>query len=308
MKNKKIFLTAALMMSFVLTACGSKPTQIYNFASGREGGMYYEYSNLLNGFITADEPKMNVMVLATAGTDANLTLISDDIVDFAIVQNNMIQKDIEEGKEIDYSAVSALYIEACQIVVSEDSDISTVADLAGKRVSVGEAESGTLITAEHVLSSEGLTFEDMTTYNLTYADSVQALKDGDLDAFFLVAGTPTSVIKDLCDEADIRFVSLSSDEIASITGNYSGYCEYTIPGGIYTGVDEDTLVLGVKAILIAADDVPADTVEDMLGVLYDHKDDMNALLNSDVLSYEFGSEDLPIELHEGAKTFFDNIR
>ena len=106
-----------------------------------------------------------------------------------------------------YSAVGTLYTEACQIVVTRESGITSIRDLAGKRVSVGAENSGVTRNAEQILQANGLTLDKLKVSRLSFADSAAAMERGDLDAFFCTAGAPTNAVAELAEKTDIRLIS-----------------------------------------------------------------------------------------------------
>ena len=167
----------------------------------------------------------------TAGSVANLRLISDGYIDLAIVQADLLSdaynatgaftdKKYQKG----YKAVASLYTEACQIVVRNDSGITSVDDLINKTVSVGASESGTEKNAEQILKMSGIADELINKVNMDYTEAAAKLKNGDIDAFFCTAGTRTGVIEQLSKECDISLISLDDKCIDKMLSAYS-LCE-----------------------------------------------------------------------------------
>lgn len=147
---------------------------------------------------------MNVIVKNTAGSQANLRLLNDGFIDMAIVQSDMLSEavngtdDFKGSPVSDVRAVAALYMEDFQIVVRADSDIESIADLAEKRISLGEDGSGVAKNAEYILNSAGISMNMVNTCYMNYQQSAEALKDGEIDAFFAVLGAPADVISQAC--------------------------------------------------------------------------------------------------------------
>ena len=179
----------------LLVGCGGKTADNTNptrFGTGGTGGMYYHYGTELAKLIQSDGKGYKLDVKTTAGAAANLRLLREKFLDIAIVQSDTLSNAVngtgiftEIGPGVGYAAVAGLYTEACQIVVSANSEIKTVNDLVGKKVSVGEKESGVIQNAEQILMAHGLTFEMIEPSYLSFADSAKALESGKIDAFFV---------------------------------------------------------------------------------------------------------------------------
>ena len=211
----KIF--ALLLLAVAFAGCGTIDTgSTLKFGTGDKGGKYYLYgTNFAKAFSTENQ-KPAFEVKNTAGSAANLRLLGEGFLDAAIVQSDMLADAlagqgmfVEKGAGTGYAAIAGIYTEACQIVVAADSDIQSVNDLAGKRISLGEKESGVLQNARQILSSHGLTEEITEPSYLSFTDSAAALERGEIDAFFCTAGTPTNAISELTKKMPIRLLSIS---------------------------------------------------------------------------------------------------
>ena len=168
MKKHLCFFLCSLLV--FLTGCSH--SQTIRFGAADIGGMYYSFANSYSGFASKDNESYKFEVKNTAGSAANLRLLSDHYIDLGIAQTDLIQ-DAYNGRNAfennicrGYKAVSSLYTEACQIVVRNDSDIQTLDDLQGRKVSIGAAESGTERNAKEILSFSGLNDQLVETVNL----------------------------------------------------------------------------------------------------------------------------------------------
>lgn len=149
-----------------------------------------------------------------------------------------------------YSAVAALYPEPVQIVVKADSGITSVSDLAGKTVSVGEEDSGTQENAAQILQAYGLASNMLRVQNMTYAEAAKALSEGSIDAMFCTAGAPAQVITDLAGNTPVNLLSIEGQQSALLTGAYGFYTKIVIPAGTYNGQDSDVTTLAVQSVLL----------------------------------------------------------
>jgi len=249
--------------------------------------------------------KSNVEELADG--NAELAFCQSDVMAYAYNGTNLFENPIDC-----FSTVAALYMEDVQIVTTDPS-IKTVADLAGKNVSVGAAGSGVYFNAVDILSAYGLGDLDadgkFTKINATYqsfGDSADSLKDGKIDAAFIVAGAPTTAIMDLSTTKAAYLVSLDDAHIDELLAASPYYTKHVIPAGTYNGQDENVATFGIKCLLCVSENMSDDLVYEITSILYENRDRLKDL--HPALSYAsqtgFMYEDLPIELHPGAERYY----
>lgn len=310
MKKRKrtlaLAFAAAALASLLLAGCRKGASQIRMGTAG-EGGNYYSFGQSFRKYLEDDIEGLSVEVRATAGSAANLRLLTDKgkYLDLAIAQADVISDDIAGGNK-GYSAIAGLYTEACQVVTLDGSGIETVRDLRGKRVSVGEAESGSEKNAWQILQAYGLSADMVEAVNLNYADAADALGSGEIDAFFCTVGVQTTTVEQLAKKAPVRLLDVSGPEAQALTETYPYYTPYTIPAGTYTGQDSDVGTLGVKSILIASDGLSADMVKQITGCLYGHAQDLEYVVPVDFeLDPAQATKDVPVPFHPGAQAYYE---
>ena len=173
LRRKTALIMAFLFVLAALTACGQKGR--LRIGTAGEGGNYNSLGKALSQTLQKDPYKINVEVKTTAGSAANIRLLSQDYLELAIAQSDVIDEmyagTLDTQAMKGYSAIASLYPEPVQIVVRADSGIASVSDLAGKKVSVGEADSGTQKNAAQILQAYGLTSNMLTVQNMTYAEA-----------------------------------------------------------------------------------------------------------------------------------------
>lgn len=307
MKKKALCLIVSLML-FVLSSCSDN--DIISFGTGNIGGNYYSYGNALSQLLKSDNDKYSVNVRTTAGSAANLRLIQQGFLDIAIAQSDTLL-DASAGKGsfekmpcTGVRAVAGLYTEECQIIVPADSDIMTAEDLYGKKISVGEKESGVTRNAEHILMANGLSFDMIDEQYLSFSDSAEALEKGKIDAFFCTAGAPTTAVAELSKSFPVRIISLDEKTISKIVNNYSGYIRCTIPASTYAGQDSEVSTVGVKAVLVAGSKVTDDTAYQVVKTLFEHKSEMRYATSADELDSDFAVSGIPVPFHSGAAKWY----
>jgi TRAP transporter TAXI family solute receptor len=154
-----------------------------------------------------------------------------------------------EGKEPakDLRTIAALFEEHIHLVALKDSDINSVADLKGKRVSLDEPGSGTRVDALLILEANGLSEADITAEDLKPGPSAEALRNGKIDAFFIVAGYPTGAIVELASAVPTKLVPIEGDGAKALTDKYQFFALSEIPAGTYEGVDAaPTVAVGAQ--------------------------------------------------------------
>lgn len=254
---------------------------------------------------------VTVTAQATGASAENIRLLRDKKADIAFTQNdiaeyaaagtNMFQQD---GKIDSFQALGALYDETIQIVVSADSNIKSVADLKGKRVSVGAPGSGTEINAQQILEAYGLTFDDTQLQRLSFADSAKAIQDGKLDAAFQTAGTPTAAITELAATTGVKIIPIDNDKIDAIIAKYPYYVKTTVPANTYQTVPEEVTTVSVKSMLLIRSDLDEDLVYKVTKAIFDNTDKLGHAKAKEIkLDSVLSGVSIPI--HPGAKKYFD---
>ncbi len=309
MKMKKILslvMVAALMLA--LAACGgaSKMTM----GTGSTSGTYYAFGGVLAQYIK-NHAKVDVTVVSTDGSKSNIQGIDAGDYQLAAVQSDVMayawagSRSFEtDGAVTSFRVVAGLYAEAVQLVTMDPS-IKSVADLAGKNVSVGAPGSGVYFNAIDVLDAAGLTLDDINPQYQSFADSTDALKDGKIAAAFIVAGAPTAAITELCTTNSAYLVPIDGDIAATLMASSPFYTAYTIPANTYPGQTEDVLTVTVKATLIVSADADEETVYNLTKAIFDNVDAIAAENGKGKeLSIENATSGMAAPFHPGAAKYF----
>ncbi len=310
LKRKLLALTIAFVMLLSLMGCGSADSVI-KFGAAGVGGVYSTFANAYAQL--ASEEGMEIAVKSTAGSVANLRLLSENYIQFAIAQADLTHDayyglgSYENKPLTGYSAVAALYTEACQIIVKADSSITSVEDLLHGTVSVGAENSGSERNALQILQAYGLSKDLVSCQNLDYADAAEALKNGQIDAMFCTTGTPTSVVEGLSEACDIRLLSLDDEHIHLLESSYDFFSTYVIDAGTYKGQDGDVTTVGVQALLLANDTLDNATVEKLTGILFDKSQGLQYGVTIDLqLDPKAAVDNATIPLHPGALAYYES--
>ena len=275
--------------------------------AGGTGGTYYPLSN---EFKTVVEGNSNyrLNVQSTGASVENVGSLSNGEADFALIQNDIAYfakngEGIEafEGNQIDtLRGVATLYPETITLVTLADSGITELADLSGKTINTGDLGSGTQVNALQILEAAGI--EDFNEQNASFSQAADQLRDGDVDASFVVGGWPVGAIEDLANTNDIRIIPISGDQRDSVKEAASWFADDTIPGGTYTGVEEDVETVAVQAMIATRSGLSAETVEAVTAAIFDNLDELTT--KTDFISVDSAQDGMSIELHEGAAAYF----
>ena len=326
---KKVFsLILALGLIASLTACGggnasgnetgdSAPaasTAKLRFVTGGESGTYYAFGSVIAQHAT-NNTNVSVTGLVGNGSKSNVEELADGNAELAFCQSDVMAyayngTNLFEEPIDCFSTVAALYMEDVQIVTTDPS-IKTVADLAGKNVSVGAAGSGVYFNAVDILSAYGIGDLDadgkFTKINATYqsfADSADALKNGQIDAAFIVAGAPTTAVADLATTKSVNLVSLDDEHIAKLLESSPYYTKCVIPAETY-GMAGDVTTVGVGAVVLVRDDVSEDAVYALCADIFDNAASLvDTHAKYGEISLDYGASMTAVPYHAGAAKYF----
>ena len=264
-----------LALALMLTVSCSAMAELI-FTTGGTSGTYYAYGNVLAQYIT-NNTDIPVTAIAGNGSAANIDLLDLNDAQLGFVQNdvanyayNGIRFEQYEGMPVDtFTALAALYAETVQVVTCNP-EIKTVADLKGKNVSIGSSGSGVYFNALDFLAGYGMTEADIVPQYLSFGDSAEALKDGKIDAAFVVAGAPTPAVTDLCTTKGAYLINLDDEAIAKMQEINPSYAKAVIPAGTYEGIDEDITTVAIKATIIANSEVSEDDAYTIVSAIFEN--------------------------------------
>ena len=311
MKKRLIAVMAlVLLMTCVLAACSGGTTKM-TMGTGGTTGTYYAFGGVLGQYIK-NHSGIEVTVVSTDGSKANIQGIDDGDYQLGTVQSDVMayawegtQSFAEDGKVNSFRVVGGLYAEAVQLITM-DPEIKSVADLAGKSVSIGAPGSGVFFNAVDVLTAAGLDYEnDIQAQYMSFGDSTDGLKDGKIDAAFIVAGPPTPAITELCTTNDAYLVPIDGDIAATLMANCPYYTVHSIPAGTYNGQTEDVDTVTVKATLIVSADADEEVVYNLTKAIFDNTDAIAAEnAKGTELSIENATSGMTAPFHAGAAKYF----
>lgn len=311
---KKVFIIFVSLLMALTVGCSKSANKNYVFATGGTSGTYYSFGGVIANLWNNNIEGLNITAQSTGASAENLRLINRGEAELAFVQNDVMDyayngTDMFEGEILsNFSAILTLYPEVVQIAATKSSGIRSIADMKGKRVSVGDAGSGTEFNAKQILEAYGLTFNDIRKSNLSFKESSDGLQNGTLDACFIVAGVPNAALQELSLSADMTLVPIGNTQIVEIISQYKYYTEVNIPVDTYNGVDVDTRAIAVKATIAVNNNIPEEEVYNMIKTIFDKQSDLSlAHAKGNELNIEEAPKGISIPFHPGAVKYYEEL-
>jgi len=302
----------ALLAGLVLSLGAA--AQNISIATGGTGGVYYPMGGGMAAVLSKHVPGMSATAEVTGGSVDNLKLIASGKPYIALTMADASQdayrgEDKFKGNKVPLRTLMVLYPNRMHVVSVEGRGINRMADLKGKRVSTGSPGSATEVMAFRVIEAAGLDKDkDLKRERLGVAESVNAMKDGKIDAFFWVGGLPTAAVSDLANTPGTKIKLIDhADAVAAMNKKYGNlYIEDAIPKTVYKGMDADNKQATVMNILVAHENMDEKTAYNIVKTIFDKRDDLIAVHKE---SENFKLENqktsaTPIPFHPGAVKYF----
>ncbi|AUD58054.1 MAG: TAXI family TRAP transporter solute-binding subunit [Gammaproteobacteria bacterium] len=315
MKIKKRFVAVGAAVTLTLSAAAMAAAPAFiNILTGGTSGVYYPIGVALSQLYGTGIEGSKTSVQATKASVENLNLLQAGRGELALALGDSVaaayQGDIDAGFKTPLDKIRVLasaYPNYIQIVANKESGIKTLADLKGKRISVGAPKSGTELNARAIFKAAGLSYEDMGKVEfLPYAESVELIKNRQLDATLQSSGLGMAAIRDLAATMAINFVEIPEDVIAKI--NNPAYQHGVIPASTYEGQTTDVSTVAIQNLLVTQSGVSDDLAYQMTKLMFEHLDRLgNAHSAAKAISLEKATKNLPIPLHPGAERYYKEV-
>ena len=328
---KAIFRKISIAAAFALTAlsaaaAGAQEISYFRIGTGGIGGTYYPVGGIVAQAISnppgsrpcekggsCGVPGLVAVVLSSHGSVANI-----DAIDSGQLESGFAQSDVaywahtgtgtymKKGRIGNLRAIASLYPESIHLVARKGLGLRSVLDLKGMRVSLDEPGSGTLVDARLILAAFGLTEKDIKPHYVKPSPAIDMMRDGELDAFFIVAGYPTKAVADLASEVGAELVPIEGPEIDVLVKKYSFFSHTVIPNRTYEGVGE-TKTISVGAQWLVSAELDEELIYGITKALWN--DITRGLLDSGhaagaAITLETALDGIAIPLHPGAERYY----
>lgn len=277
MKKFKAGLALLLATGAVFMTGCTQGRERFMFGTGGTAGTYYSYGGVLAQYMK-NYAGIKVTAVSTGASKVNLQSIQDGDFQLGFTQSDVMTYAWEgtrsfetDGGTQDFRVLGSLYPETVQLMTMND-DIQSVDDLKGKRVSIGEGGSGVYFNAMDVLNAAGITMDDIKPQYQSFEDSKEALKDGKIDAAFIVAAAPTTAITELATTNGMHLINIDGELCENLLEQCPYYQVQEIPANTYPKQKEVVRTVAVKATLVVSKDVSEEDVYKLTAAIFDHKD------------------------------------
>ena len=303
--------TSALMSPFVTPA--EAVTRYLVIGTGGTGGVWYPLGGAMANILTKTVPGMQVTAEVTGGSVDNITLIRTGKAELGFSMVDAAWDAYRgQGKfkeKVELRTLAVFYPQKNHVVTLEGNGIEKMADLRGKRVSVGSPGSGSEIIALRVLEAYGINADkDIIKQRLGVSEAVNALKDRKIDAFIHNAAIPIPAVTDLGATPNVRIKLIDHADIVGALNKKYGplYSAGTLPAKTYPGQERGATTVDVWAVLLTGDKTSDKVAYDTVKTLFEKKPDL-LLVARDAEYMTFGNQfsgNTPIPFHPGALKFF----
>ena len=314
MKRKALVISALALSAAVIAGAALAQGLNIAIATGGTGGVYYPLGGGMANLLSKYVPGVQATARVTGGSVDNLKLIGSQQSEVALVMvdaalDALKGDDKFKGNPVEVRTLMVLYPNRMHVVSIEGTGVEKMADLKGKRISTGSPGSATEVMAFRILEAAGIDKDkDVKRERLGVAESVNAMKDNKIDAFFWVGGLPTASVTDLANTPGTKIKLIDHAEVVAKMNQKYGqlYVEDTIPKSVYKGMDADNRQATVMNLLVAHEKMDDKTAYNIVKAVFDHKADLVAV-HKEAENFKLENQKAaasPIPFHPGAAKYF----
>ncbi|MGG4268260.1 TAXI family TRAP transporter solute-binding subunit [Peribacillus simplex] len=301
-EQQEISKPATLIQKQLISKGHDLKNRLLIIATGDMSGVYYSLGQRLSNMYE----KYNGAVSGTQVTHAsieNTELVSRHRAEIGFTSVDVL--DLPETDKSKLRALTALYSNYVQIVTTKQTDIDSLEDLVGKRISVCTTGSGTRLIAERILLETNLPLDQLNLSYLSFSQSAEALQNGTIDAAFFSSGIPNNEIAFTSKQTELTFIPISEAIIERLQEKYGVYTSNEIPSGTYKGMEKSVQTISIKNVLVTYDEMSDQHAYYLVKTLYQHLPELQHThpAASDI-SIEEATKQVPLDFHSGAMKFF----
>lgn len=325
--NKRFILGLAAAIGIFAQGAAAQDMAFFRIGTGGTAGTYYPIGGLIANAISnppgsraCDDggscgvPGLVATAVASNGSVGNINAINGGQMEAGFTQSDVAywaqtgtglwseQPPVEKLR-----LISNLYPESIHLVARADAGIETVSDLAGKKVSLDEPGSGTLVDAKLILEAYGLSEDDISAEYLKPDQAADRMRDGAMDAFFFVGGYPAGVIAELASQHDVKLIPITGAEAEKLLGEYTFFAADNFPAGTYEGQDGEVPTISVGAQFVTSADQPEELVYEITKALYNENTQKlfaAGHAKGKLITLDSATDGAGIPFHPGAEKYY----
>ncbi len=280
-------------------------------ATGGSSGVYFALGGALSNLLNEKVEGINSSVQSTGASAVNATLLGTEKAEVAFAMNDVVSYAYtgtevfkDKGKIENLRGIASLYPNFVQVITLEETGINEISELKGKRVGVGAPGSGTEVNARQILAAHGITYDDIEEDFLSYAESVEQLKNGAVDAAFLTSGLPNATIMDLSTTHNVKIIPIRKETVEKLAEEFPFYSSEPIPAGTYDN-KEDVETAAVMTLLITRAELSEELVYNITKTMFENLDTLvDTHSAAKKISLDTVKKGMPIPLHPGAEKYY----
>jgi len=318
MRRAKLF-AATLVAALVLVACDGDGdgTEFLTLATGSTGGTYFPLGGAMAGVWNDNLDDIRVNTRSSGASVENLRILNAGEVELVMAVNGVAAAGVEgrgafadDGALDNIAFVGNIYGEVMQIIARADAGITSVADMAGKRIAIGPPGSGTEVLARTILETSGIDPDnDITALQDTFGDATEGMRDGRIDAAFAILALPHGGTTDLANSVDLSLISIEGELLDMLLANDQTLSALDVPADIYPNLTAGATFVTNWATLYASPDLSEDTVYQLTKVLYEQNE---SIANAHAVGRQIqigtatdGRAGIP--MHPGAERYYNEV-
>lgn len=317
MNNKK-FKLKALAIGFasamgIMGATSATAMQL-SVATAGTTGVFYAYGGALANVVSKHVPEISMVAESTGGTVENMKMLAKGQADLALASADVVHEayvDYEKSKhfksKVEMYGLFNMYQQPHHILTMEKSSVQDISDIRGKRVVVGAPGSGTEVKTRMLLDTLGITYSDFRPEYLTFAEGVEALQDGTVQAAFLGVNYPAPAIMSLALTNPINLLSLTDEQVGTIRNAYPFLERAIIPANTYKGVAQDTQTVSVQTLVVSNAELPEEAAYQIVKAVFENKAELENITHAFKQTVLEDAANTIVPLHPGAARYFREV-
>jgi TRAP transporter TAXI family solute receptor len=316
MKSRSV-VSLILAVTVSLSSCGgdggSRRQVFLSLGTAGTGGIYYPLGGAITSLLSVEDSLRQYTAEVTGGSVENLNRLREDQIDLGFALAVSIFEAFHGGEDYgepfsSLRVLAPLYPNMVHVLVPRGSTVNSLADVAGGKISVGAAGSGTEEVARQLLGIYGMDYEDVDARFLTFSESSASLRDGAIDAAIISVGYPAAAVLEATTTGGARLLSFETEKIEALQERYPYYAPGRIPRGAYSGMDSDVSTVAMMNWIVARESLDGEVVTRLLDILRDRKESLEQVHEMAMQIDLAHLSDAPIPLHEATQSWLEGGR